>query len=187
MTQAVTPEPGEPAKPARGARARGWIRDILLFAVLVLAINAWKTRDLLPDNTPLPEELVIYTLDGEPVLVSSFAPDAVMIHVWATWCGVCGVEHPALEKVHENTREGERLVTVAVSSGSAEDVRAYMADHDITYPVYLAGDAFVDALRVRAYPTNYFVSPAGRVRATTVGATTRWGMRSRLRAAARAE
>jgi hypothetical protein len=56
--------------------------------------------------------------------------------------------------------------------------------HEIAYPVYVAGDAFVDALGVSAYPTNYYISAAGTVRATTVGASSGWGMRWRLHRAA---
>lgn len=157
-------------------------RDGAILLVLFAAISAWKTRGHLESNTPLPDGLTVYTLDGTPVPVASFAPAAVQLHVWATWCKVCGLEHGTLNRLHDRVADDpERtLVTVAVSSGSAEDLRAYMAEHEIAYPVYLAGDAFVDALRVSAYPTNYFISPQGTVRATTVGASTGWGMRWRL-------
>jgi peroxiredoxin len=167
-------------------RLLGLLRDGLILVVLFAAIHAWKTRGHLATDTPLPEGLTIYTLDGTPVPVASFAPAAIQLHVWATWCRVCGLEHGTLNRLHERVADAadRALVTVAVSSGSAEELRAYVEANEIAYPVYVAGDAFVDALGVSAYPTNYYVSAAGTVRATTVGASSGWGMRWRLHRAA---
>jgi peroxiredoxin len=171
--------------PARDVKTRmlTWGRDITFVLLVVAGVTAWKTRALIPKGDPLPQA-TLYTLEGEPVSTHELtAGDAVVLHVWATWCSVCKREFDALEAVQAGLEPGQRLVTVAANSGSADEVRAFLAEHSIDYPVYLADDAFVESMHVSAYPTTYIIDDTGVVASRHVGMMTRWGMSWRLRLA----
>jgi thiol-disulfide isomerase/thioredoxin len=51
--------------------------------------------------------------NGEPVTLADFKGKAVLLNLWATWCGPCVAEMPTLEKLA--VREVARVQVLAVS------------------------------------------------------------------------
>jgi thioredoxin-related protein len=72
------------------------------------------------------------------------------------------------------------VVSVAASFENVDQVRAYVRDHGVDYPVLLGDDALVRAFRVEAFPTVYFLDAGGRVRRSATGYTTTLGLLARL-------
>ena len=72
------------------------------------------------------------------------------------------------------------MLSVATAFDDVAQVRAYMAEHGVTYPVLLGDDEVVRAFRVEAYPTLYFLDAEGRVTGSATGYTTTAGMLARL-------
>ena len=166
-------------------RARGWAIDIAVVLVIFAGVSAWQNRKLLPvEERPAPD-FALRTLDGEVVSLSDFEGRAVQLHFWATWCGVCGREHAALEAVNASTNDERALLTIAVDSGSAADVAAYAEEHGLSYAIALDEGSVSSAYRVSAFPTNYYLDRDHRIVGRDVGMATRWGMRWRLSRAAR--
>ena len=64
-------------------------------------------------------------------------------------------------------------------------IRSFVKEHDIRYPVLLGNDAVLAAYHVSAFPTNYVISPNGRVSDTTVGLSTGFGLSTRMGCAKR--
>lgn len=171
-------------RPRRPKRWQAWAREMLVVIVIFAAVKAWQKRDLLPEGIPAPD-VVMFDTEGRPHHLTDYAGKAVQLHVWATWCHVCTKEFGELAALHRGNGEGEALLAVAVHSGGPEVLRAYAEEHSLEYPVFVGGDAFVEALQVDRYPTNYYVSPEGVITDTTVGFSTRLAMRHRLRRAGR--
>jgi hypothetical protein len=72
------------------------------------------------------------------------------------------------------------VVSVAASFEDVAQVRAYLRDHDVDYPVLLGDDAVLRAFHVEAFPTVYFLDEHGRVRRSATGYTTTLGLLARL-------
>jgi hypothetical protein len=98
------------------------------------------------------------------------------IGAWQTRTHLSSGEAPAAVLT---TLAGER-VSLAASFENVAQVRAYVRDHGVDYPVLLGDDALLQALHVDAFPTVYFLDAHGRVQRSATGYTTTLGLLARL-------
>jgi peroxiredoxin len=185
--------PGEPPVDDNGndrprkrrTRLRRWAFDIALFLGLYLAITTWRERSLLSSGaTPAPG-FSLDNLEGQPVSLRSLKGKSVLVHFWATWCGVCRQEFGTLDAVQRGLDKNQALIAIVADSGKPDQVRRFVAEHHIHYPVLLGTPAVLRAYHVTVFPTTYFIGPDGKVRGHTIGMSTRWGMSARLGCARR--
>src|SRR5437773_10413638 len=65
----------------------------------------------------LAPDFLLPTLDGREIHLSDYRGHVVFLNFWATWCGPCKIEMPAIEK-HNREFRPKGLAVVAVSSDS---------------------------------------------------------------------
>lgn len=159
------------------AKPRGWRRKLLGFAgyllmalIIITAVDIYRW----PDSRGLAHAQLV-RLDGQAVdLQKTDAP--VFVYFWASWCGICRHTSPQLQALH---RAGYPVLGMAVQSGSEADVRAYMAEHGLDFPVVHDGDGRLhEAFDIVAVPTIALVHK-GKIRVATSGWTSAWGLRAR--------
>jgi thiol-disulfide isomerase/thioredoxin len=109
-----------------------------------------------------------FKLDGKPFIV----------HFWATWCPICRFEAPNLDSLH---RDGIRVITVAVNSGSSIDLRKFMKERGYSYSVIndISGE-LAKQFKVEAYPTTFIYDSNGTLQFVEVGYSTTIGLKARL-------
>ena len=186
-----SPQPTGPtpvAAPARGLSAwlerqhgRRWFRwgaDLVIVAVVVLGAGAWQSRGHLSAGTA--PEVTLPALDGPPVSLASLRGKPVLVAFWAPWCGVCKVESGNLGWARRLVGDRATVVSVAAAYDDLAQVRGYVAERGVDYPVLLGDDALVGRFKVGAFPTLYFLDAEGRVKGSTTGYTTTAGMLWRL-------
>jgi peroxiredoxin len=173
-----TPEPKRPPNKWL-VRVKRVGFEVLLVLAVYLGISYWRGHGLLASREPAPA-FTLRTLDGRTVSLASLRGKRVLLHFWATWCGVCQHEHGALDAVARGLGPDEALYAVVADSEDPEAVRRYVAAEHIEYPVLLADSSVVRAYRVSAFPTNYFVTANGTIASHDVGMSTRWGLALRL-------
>lgn len=142
-------------------------RDVLAAALLSLACAACGGgggSDGAPvAGNPAPA-FSARTLDGGELALRDLRGEVVVLNVWATWCGPCVREMPALEAVHrEFADEGVRVVGVSIDRGAAEaEVRRFVEDHDITFTILLDPDQQVSTLyRLLGVPATILIDRDG--------------------------
>lgn len=97
---------------------------------------------------PLPE-LTLKTVGGAAVtLRSQLKPGRrALVNVWATWCTPCRREMPELERLRPGlAARGIDLVGLNVDTDPAADVRGFLRESGVGYPVYLGGVPAVERL-----------------------------------------
>ncbi|GAB4129967.1 MAG: protein disulfide oxidoreductase [Sideroxydans sp.] len=157
-------------------RLRRWRRvgvELLLVLFVVLAVRAWQQRGLPQEMAP---PLQGFTSSGQPYrLDPSLHPR--LVHFWASWCGVCRAE---LANIAAVAREHE-VVTVAMRSGSGQEVADYLRQEGVDFPVVNDADgSLAQSWGVQAVPISFILAPDGRIRFIEVGYTTTPGLRLRL-------
>lgn len=168
---------GEPRE--RWRRIRRFALELALFAGLYLAIVAYQDRHLVKTGALAPR-FDLPSLGGGTVSLDSLRGKRVLLHFWATWCGVCNLEFPALNAVHRELAPDETLVSIVADSDDAEALRRFVAEKGLQYPVLLASSETLRAYRVDTLPTNYFLDATGRVESRTVGMSNRMALKARL-------
>lgn len=93
----------------------------------------------------------------------------VLINFWATWCVPCRTEMPLLERKYRHY--GGRLQIVGVDEQEpASEVRAFVRQLHITYPIALDGDGTTSyEYALAGTPTSFFVDGTGVIRHTRAG------------------
>lgn len=75
-------------------------------------------------------------ISGETVNLSDYQGKKVLLNFWATWCGPCVGEMPALQKLSEEYPDD--LVVLAVNSGEDEKtVKQFTDKNGYTFPIAL--------------------------------------------------
>lgn len=94
----------------------------------------------------------------------------VLLNFWASWCGPCRGEAPALQALHD--RSAGKLAVVGVNIQETDSAAlGFTGDFDITYPVVMDRDGEVTTIyRSRTPPTSVLVAPDGTILRVYVGA-----------------
>src|SRR5690606_2017328 len=130
-------------------------------------------------------------VDGNRVTLSSIDSAPLLLHFWATWCGVCRQEFGALNALHAelatqdaNASQKPRLYTLAADDDAAH-VKSFANQYKLNFPILLAPPPLLASYKVKAFPTSYYLAAGRRVTAATVGMSSRWAMKARLSCASR--
>ncbi len=155
----------------------------LLLALLILVSGgAWVWASRVPADalaelrTPAPAvdhpapDFTTPLLSGESFSLSGAAGTPVVLNFWATWCGPCRAEMPAIQKAAENY--GARVHFVAVNQGEKEAViQPFVDEFGLTFPIALDVDQAVgsDLYNVTGMPTTFFIDGDGTVQRVWMG------------------
>jgi nifR3 family TIM-barrel protein len=159
-------------RPPRRSVVRRWVLEAVVVLSVYAAVSAWQERHLL-ETAKLAPDFALPSLGGDEVTLASLRGKRVLVHFWATWCGVCRREFGALNAVQRGLSPDEALISIVADSDDPEEVRRFVAEHHIEYPVLLADARVLRAFRIEGFPTNYFIDAKGRVAGHTIGMATR--------------
>lgn len=159
-------------------RVIGWGLQLAVLGLVLWLVTSWQQRDLVPQGDSAPG-FELRDLTGKTVRLEDYRGKQVVVHFWATWCGVCRREFGDLNAFQAERGDGVALLTIVADGESPEALQDFVAEHDLRYPVLLGTPEVLAAYAVRAYPTSYIVGADGRIQDRTVGYTPEWSLRAR--------
>lgn len=110
-------------------------------------------------------------LDGKKYSLDGMRGKPLVINFWASWCPPCRLEAPELVKLY-NQYQG-RLEILAINltfQDSLEDMRAFVDESGVTFPVLLDKEgAVTKAYQIQGIPTAFFVNKEGVIIDRVVG------------------
>ncbi len=133
--------------------------------------EAARELDLIrPSKPKQASDFTVSLVSGDTLKLAGQRGKPVLINFWATWCGPCREEMPAMERLYTRHRErGFVLLAVSVDSDVAL-VKPFLQRHKLTFPVAL--DAKMDlanAYGVRALPASFVIDRNGYLAALALG------------------
>ncbi len=152
---------------------RSWL---LAFFVILVAGSNWLWMSRVPANAQAanlgPQPAIGYlapdfsldTLDGGVFQLSARRGTPVVLNFWATWCGPCQRELPALQQAAA-LYDGEVLIVGVDQGEEAAIVQAYVDKLGLTFPMALDREMEVgNQFNVSGMPTTFFVDGDGVIR-----------------------
>ena len=148
----------EPAMRLRSCR-----NAFCLAAVFVTFSGSVHARDA-EEGMPAPA-IEAQTLNGQRFSLAAAKGKVVIINFWATWCGPCREEMPALEAFYrEHGSDG--LEVLAISTDISTDLsKVQDAMKPFSFPAALISQTRIDGYgRIRQIPQTYVIDAQGILR-----------------------
>lgn len=158
-----------------------WI--ILGLSIVVAAGGGWlqhaSQRARAPHGTAATDigatvpDVELAGLDGSRHRLSEFRGRRVLVNFWATWCGPCLKEMPALAQAQANADE-KRAIVLGIAMDDPGRVKAFLAQRPVNYPI-LIGRLASPSTTVQLgnvgelLPYSVLLDENGRVLATQLG------------------
>ena len=159
----------------KGNRVIRWIVGAIVAVALVVLIAAYFPSEIDQNRGPAQvvgmtaPELAVPLVNGGSVRIASLRGHDVLLNVWATWCGPCRREMPALERFARE-RTGE-VVVIAVDQGEEPAVAARFARRfGVTFAVGSDQDQRLGTqLHLAGLPSSFFIDKRGVIREAVDG------------------
>jgi len=129
-----------------------------------------------PDQRVAAPDFTGTTLTDESFALVEHRGEVIAINVWASWCGPCRAEAPALEAVWTQNRANGFLMLGLDTRDSLAAAQGFVRNYAITFPSVVDTDGqiqllFAGSLPPQAIPSTVIVDKQGRVAARVLGPT----------------
>ncbi len=158
---------------------------IPIYVLILLLGSAWIWFSAAPPGTttsgqiPAPQEgflapdFSLQTLDGDTIVLSELRGTPVLINLWASWCGPCRAEMPAMQRIFEKYSGSGSFTILAVNATNQDNpsnAAAFVSEHNLTFPILMDVDGKVSAsYQLRSLPTSFFVNREGIIEEIVIG------------------
>ncbi|MEK7439600.1 MAG: redoxin domain-containing protein [Chloroflexota bacterium] len=123
-------------------------------------------------GSPAPD-FTLKNIEGRDIRLSSLNGQPILINFWATWCGPCEIEMPAIDAAYRKYRDQGFVVLAVDDDEPLADVVVFFKKHNLAFEALLdPGTKVTDLYRVRAFPTSFFVGRNGRILSMQIGTMT---------------
>jgi peroxiredoxin len=141
----------------------GFRRFTLAALVSTFVALAWPA--VATDGSPAAPEFKLANRAGGELSLADLKGQVVMINFWASWCGPCRQEFPALDQIYSKYKPmGFQMVAINVESDKA-DAERFLGKTPVNFPILFDPDNKVSgSYGVNAMPTTFLVDRQGRLR-----------------------
>jgi thiol-disulfide isomerase/thioredoxin len=158
-------------------RIKKYLKEIIVFILILLV--ATNVMSYFNSQNLNKEKLSINNftlLNDKEYLVLEDKP--LIIHFWATWCPTCKFEASNIEKLSKDYE----VITIAVQSGTKEEIEKYLKEHNLTFNVVNDEEAIYSRnFNIKAFPTTFIYDENKNLRFSEVGYTSTFGLYFRMK------
>jgi len=111
-------------------------------------------------------------LNGHLIMLSDLRGKVVLLNFWATWCGPCRVEMPAMEQLYRMfQRKDFEILAVSTDAQGAAITRPFQQENRLTFPILHDPDYRVGlTYGARSLPMTFLIDRLGVIRHQVFGA-----------------
>ena len=128
-------------------------------------------RGMVKPGEPAPN-FQLRDMNGRVVALSDLRGKVVLLNFWATWCGPCRIEMPAMERLYRTyDRKDFEILAVSTDAQGVAVTRPFQQENKLTFPILHDADFRVGlSYGARTLPMTFMVDREGIVRQHIFGA-----------------
>lgn len=132
-------------------------------AVAGLLLWTQPAAAILQKGDPAPP-IKMVTTSGQPITLNNYKGYVLVMDFFATWCIPCKESIPHLNSLNKKYgKQGLQILGVSVDEGSDREVRSFINERKISYPVAIAGEELQTDYGLRSIPTVFVINKKGQV------------------------
>jgi peroxiredoxin len=136
---------------------------ILPLAVAGLLLSTQPAAAILQKGDKAPAVKLV-TTSGQPVTLGNYKGYVLIMDFFATWCIPCKESIPHLNSLNRKYgKQGLQILGVSVDEGSDREVKNFILERKISYPVAVSGEDLQTEYGLRSIPTIYLINKKGMV------------------------
>ncbi|MFO7321613.1 MAG: TlpA disulfide reductase family protein [Chloroflexota bacterium] len=173
----------EPQPPVK-KRGLGLGSIVLLGAIVVVAaifgLALARQKQTQPTAGAAPD-FTVTTFDGETIRLSDLRGQIVVLNFWASWCGPCEQEAPALEAIWQRYRDQDVVVLGIAYVDNPSNSLQFIERFGLTYPnAPDAGTVISDAYNIQGVPETFIIDRDGNITEFILAQVTEQGLTASL-------
>jgi cytochrome c biogenesis protein CcmG/thiol:disulfide interchange protein DsbE len=135
-----------------------------LFAKSLLDNHTSVAAEIADGQHPTAPNFTLPDISGHgSTSLDSFRGKVVVLNFWASWCGPCKSEAPALQELAAKY-DGRVTVLGVDSEDTTSDARAFARRYHLRYPlVHAQGTGIYQLWGLTGYPETFIINPKGQV------------------------
>jgi len=116
------------------------------------------------------QNFTLQDIDGEKFELNKTKGHWVFLHFWASWCGPCREEMPAIQKL-ANAMQDEKFKIVMINTAEDEDtIFEFLGAIDVELNTLMDVDGLVtEVWKPRGLPTSFLINPKGEIKYQAIG------------------
>ena len=129
-----------------------------------------KNRPTYPKIGEMTPEFTLPDLQGLERHIDEFQGKVVMLNFWASWCGPCRLELPALVEAYETYRDRGFFIIAVNVRERRDQASRFATEWNMSFPILLDSRGAVSSrYRVRGIPMSVFLDREGTINDIHVG------------------
>ncbi len=114
-------------------------------------------------------------IDGEKFELNSTKGHWVFLHFWASWCGPCRKEMPAVQKLADAMKSKNFQIVMINTAEDEDTIFEFLSAIDVELNSLMDVDGLVtEVWKPRGLPTTFLINPKGEVKYQAIGGRD-WG------------
>jgi len=136
---------------------------LLMWKPISDGTSRWKQqRNLAMSGVPAPAFDTL-DLDGKAQRLADHKGQVVVVNIWATWCGPCRAEMPALDRLYQEHKD-QGLAVFGISNEDPDLQRQFRQIVPVTYPLLtMSGEVPTLYRDIARYPATFLIDRQGRL------------------------
>lgn len=144
-------------------------RPLLLGAVLFALAGCDTEPQLMePSTGALAPDFTLPDRAGRPWQLSRQRGRTLLVNFWATWCGPCRREMPALERLQQ-ALGGDAFQVVGIHVGPDTGIERFLEEVPISFTLLTDAELALENWKVPMLPATFLIDAEGHARYWALG------------------
>jgi thiol-disulfide isomerase/thioredoxin len=154
---------------------------VTFFRLLLLTLSLSMAETALADSIKVPfgirhydigsaQNFTLQDVDGEKFELEDARGNWVFLHFWASWCGPCRQEMPAIQQLADALTADSFQIVMINTAEDEDTIFEFLASIGVELNSLMDADGQVtERWKPRGLPTTFLISPKGEIKYQAIG------------------